>query len=1549
LGHKITKKIGKIGKILLWAVIIFITLDFLIVGALFIKPIQNALVDKVTKSLSDKWKSEISIQNIYLTPTFQLEVYGFVIKDYRHNDMIRVDYAKTRFKRLKLSPMYLHFGTIVGEGGEVVVRQYKGDERVNIALWADNFKKKETRFLLKADRLRLDGVEFRYENDEKRLYQKNSDIDYAFFVLSDIHFDCLHFTVNRADISAKINRLGFNQYTGFELLNASGDFRINEHQLTLNNALVVTHKSHVFMDLAFQYSDWSSLGEFVDSVNLQVDVRPSTLNTEDVAYFVPSLKGMTNSVILKGKVKGPVNDINLQSLHVNYGNSTFVEGDFYLQNITDMRKLNMDLDIRNSNFNFSELAMIGLPGKKQMPIPKSLLPMTNCNLTGDFSGRLTQFSTALNINSTFGSALVDFSVSDSTGELAYSGEIGVPQLNLGKLINQEPILGHLSMETEIIGKAQMPFDNKDFFTSIEAVVTGRVNKIQLKEYMLQNVDFKGVYADRKYRATVDSKDTNICFSLDGNVDLTGQLPNYIASLSISDLAAGKIAAQFKTVDSLTAQGFDKVIYFAQKYPDLHLSVNSLKINGNASNIDNLTGALMLDSLSYLQDGKVFRTKALRFIALNTEGVRKYRLTSDIVNASMSTTYPISKLLDTLSELAYRYVPNLMPEKKTSEGEKLSAHLENASDQYLSFQLETFQTRQLLAFFTPGLAIAPASIIFFYINSQHDRDSIDVRARYVRLNPKMRISNLRLNGKEMDNQTFSLTCTVDSFNLPVNDNTFSFKNINLNAAVECNRVQYDLNWKNPESVSLLPSQLSGMVQFSSLSHYILQFYNESELAIKNYRWHFNDQNQIQIKKDRIEFDNLLLSADKSSLKLDGTFSQKENLPLKIDVTNVDLSILNSFFDNKSINLGGDISSEFNFSVEKGKKILNGKALISDFVFNETKFGNIFVLATLPTQNDVRFVGGIYTSENSINSSDITNYSYASFEKEKGKIALLNGGYDIKNKQFAVYTNVSSLEVGFLEPFLSSFSHYVNGDASAELAFIAKPDTFYFDGKVLLKKAELGIAPLNTVYKIENQKIEFNQKGLEFNKIVLKDKYENQAILNGYVHHNKFKNMKLNLTIESDRILVLNTAKSLDMPFYGDGFVKGKILISGDEKKLKFSGNNIVTGKGTNFFLPLYFSESTSESDVIVFKAPPNVEKSLQNPKEQQNAMEMEFDFNVDITPNAMVQIELDPSIGGTLQARVEGPLRFMYSTSSDMSLTGTLALQSGSFHLTLKDIIDKKLTLTPGGTINFVGPIDLATVNLSGVYKTNASLNEIISQDIAGATNLRRTPVNAYIHLIGSLFNPSIDFSFELPNSSNDISTLFYSAIDTTVAENRTRQFFSLLVLGKFESSEQNTTNMVASAVEYSGVELLTNTINNFISQNLKYVDIGLKYRNADETHAEEYSVSASTSLFNDRIIIEGSFGYTNDKTNNFDNGTNFIGDYSIEYALNESKNWRVKVFNVTNQFSSLTQSSPYAQGVAVIFKKEFNNKKDFLESWKSPSKKKVIRSNVKSTKSTLKD
>jgi len=70
LGRKITKKIKKIGKIALWVIGIFIALDLLLVGIVFLPPVQTAIVEKVTAAMTRKLQSEFSIKHIYITPTF---------------------------------------------------------------------------------------------------------------------------------------------------------------------------------------------------------------------------------------------------------------------------------------------------------------------------------------------------------------------------------------------------------------------------------------------------------------------------------------------------------------------------------------------------------------------------------------------------------------------------------------------------------------------------------------------------------------------------------------------------------------------------------------------------------------------------------------------------------------------------------------------------------------------------------------------------------------------------------------------------------------------------------------------------------------------------------------------------------------------------------------------------------------------------------------------------------------------------------------------------------------------------------------------------------------------------------------------------------------------------------------------------------------------------------------------------------------------------------------------------------------------------------------
>ncbi|MBO4231801.1 MAG: translocation/assembly module TamB domain-containing protein, partial [Bacteroidales bacterium] len=1172
---------------------------------------------------------------------------------------------------------------------------------------------------------------------------------------------------------------------------------------------------------------------------------------------------------------------------------------------------------------------------KRINLPASLASLHSNQLTGKFKGTLDDFTANLALASSVGNVQLEVDAdSDADNMMACSANVSVDRVNAGRFL-QSDIVGPVSLTAKLDGKFASPLRRDDFLETADVKLHAFVRQCYLKSYPLQNVNVDASYRKKNGEATVLAMDENVQFAFEGTADFSGELPQYIGELKVDKLAAGAVFAQSPAVDSVNSTGFDKFVSFAQRHQDMNLSLGLVKANITGNTLDNLSGVVMLDTVVYTQDGKNLQTNTARLIAANVDDNRKYRFTSDILNAYFSTNYEMKSVVAPLYDAAYSYFPNLLEPRATEQGTPQVSEDGEPEEKFVTAEVETFAIHRLLSFIYPEIVIAPRTQLYFHLSSDTLKDSLFVDCAFFELRNVLRVKNLSASSKEKGKNNLGIAIYADTITIPGEKKNFSFSDIDFLTNLRCNAVDYDLKWRNPPIISDKQSWLAGTFETRS-KDYFSNVFTGSKIYVKNYLWRFNRDNNISYHSGDIEVDNLLLKSAASSIKVDGKYTKKDGEPLVAEIDNVDISILNSFINGESMKFDGALTAELSMVRKSGKLLISGKALADNFEFNDTPFGNVSMFALVPSGNRFGFIGGIFDEGDGATKENFSEYTVEKFRSDldrKIQRATLMGGYIPDRKEFSVKAMIETLDLDFLKPFLASFSHRISGDASGELSFIFTPDSAYFDGTATVRHGELGIKALNTVYSLDNQTVYFNSKGIELNNIQAKDKYDNVAYINGYIHHKMFKDMKMKIDVSTKRLLALNTPKSQDMLFYGDGFVGGDVSIVSDGQKMKFTSNNLVTQQGTNFVLPIYFNESTSESEVISFKKSAQTDQAAV--ETEPGSMELDFDFNFQVTQDAMIQLELDPSIGGLMKARVAGPFRLIYNATSGLALNGELAIQSGTFRLTLKDIIDKMLTLQPGGKINFLGPLDNATVNVSGIYKTTASLNEVIPQELSGGS-LRRTPVNAYMNLTGPLFNPNVDFSFELPNSTNEISTLFFSALDTSGIANRTQQFFSLLVLGKFQTDNitTSTSDVVTSAVEYTGMELLTNTLNNFISKNLKYVNVGINYRNADDTHAEEYSVSASTSLYNDRIVIEGSFGYANDKNKVYNNGNNFIGDYSIEYALNEQKNWRVKVFNVTNQYSSLTQTSPYAQGVALIYKQEFNNGQDWKDSWKRSKKKK---------------
>ena len=1532
MSRKITKKILKITLIVIGSLI---ALDLIVVALLFVPPIQQKVVNVVTEKLSDKLQSRISVDKIYLSPTLKLNAEGFTIYDHRDEPMIAAGKLQSRLIGLKFSPMTISLDDTKGEQVRVVLHKYFGDEAINIAMWAQKLKKEKKEkktFILKIKSIDLSDTYFVLIDDKKRIPNNNTNIDYAFFEFTDISWKLDEFLLIGSDISAHFDHLSYNQYTGFQLLNLTGDFKIGPHGMEFNDAVIVTPSSHLFLDLAFDYNDWSYYGEFLDSVRFRADLRPSTFDMGTLQYFATATRGMDDTLVVSCKVNGPVNDLHVTDLKANFKDRTCLAGEVSMKNIPDFFNSEIHLHLPQNQIDLKEIAEFRLPKGNAIPVPPALQKMSLAIVDIDYDGIVKNgFDARVKLNSGKENAVARLVTKNNaqTGRIGFDANVSTSGIDLGGILNRRDLLGRVVADVQANGSVDM----SNFKNSLEIKGKAEVKRIDIKNYPLRNIHVQGDYHSLKASGKVTVNDPACKLHAQTKLNLSRSMPEYWLTASVNELSATRIFGNVAPIDSAKAKGFDKFIYYVQQHPEMSVRADSIGCDLYGNSLKDLSGNIFIDNIAYCQDDRTLATDRVRLVVLNDGNSQIYRFTSGLMNAGIATNYDVKSIPDALLDIAYNYCGNLLPERKERPGA-----LETDDLKFLDIDLSVNDLQPVLQIFVPNIQLSNGTTARISSTSIHDNDKIDIHIPRLSVKDKVVIDQILVEGEQQDSGIMQLMSSVENVVIG-KDGSFSIKSILLNSLVGNNELGAQLSWQNPQGISNQRSQIGGVVDFPSRQHISVQV-KTSDIYFKEYLFHFNDQNLIEINGKRVTFDNLLLGDDERQISINGRI-QDGNDSLVCIAENVDLDVLNQILHSQKMTLLGDLSANVQMRTVRGNRVIFGSALIRDFAFNDEKFGDLFASAAVPSGDNVLFQGGFVQPEFFPEGANIHNYSFRDFQKQEHVHIHLDGNYAIKKKELRVTADIDTLKLGFLAPFLSSFSHVMEGDASGKIDFVMNPDSLYFDGKAFVRQAKLGIKPLNTVYTIEGQTIDFTKEGFEFNDVVLRDKFGNAGTLKGYIHHEKFNNFDLNLAIKTGRLLVLNTVQKTDNPFYGDAYVSGDVSIYGNMDKLYFAGKNLRTERGTKFCLPISFADKVADSDVITFKTSEwDLDDSDDTADDTKSEMEMDFNFILDVTPVADILLDLDLSaFGGSIKTSGDGRLHFTYNTKSDINLTGDVRLHSGTFMMNFMGLVSKKFELVEGGTVTFPGPIDDIRINVKAGYSTTASLSDLFS---AENTTLRRMPVKTYLKFNGTLNDPAaIDFSFDLPNATSDMRTLFYSAIDTNNIQNRTEQFFSLVMLGKF-ASNSILENANGAALENTGINLLTNTLSNFISKQLKYVDVDFKYQNASESQAAQYSVSASTSLFNDRTVIEGYFGYVDDKET-ANTSTQFIGDFSIEQKLNEQGTWRVKVFNVTNQdeLRNATHNNPYAQGVAVIYKQDFNNRQDLAESFKRNKEKKRQKKNKK--------
>lgn len=1520
----------KIWKILLWVLLGFIALDLLVVGLLFVPAVQTFAVSKVTQKISEKWGTEISIDRIHITPSLKIAADGVRIADHHNNDMIYVGKVKGRLLSLKLKPIKMKFGTVELSGANIVLRTYKGEETINIAQWAKKFhkEKKNEPFILDGNHVILSDSRFVLINDNSRVVydtKGNPDIDYSYLEFKDIYWDMKPFKIKGANISADFQEMAFSQYGGFKMNNGSGQFNICDTSLTFRDFKAVTDRSKLDLDLKFSYPTWTTYGEFLDSVLITANIRPTVLAMGDVACWAPAIKGMEDVFTIQSdRVQGYVNDFSLINMRARWGMFTQLAGDFSFKDITNFWNSNINAQIDSARCSLPELAAFTLPGGKTIALPKVAQKVGTVQMNGSFVGTPNTFTTDLNAYTSLGGVLVQLSTLPDNGKMQLKGNVKTNRLNLAKLTGQGTVVGTADADLTLKGSMDGTSWTSADFGSLRAHVDGNISNIGLMGYHIRHSKVDMDYQDRLYNLELNTHDPNLQGDIVAQLDLTDERPSLQGNVSLRQLNAGAIASAMPAIDSASAKGFQKVLLTLQQNPNFELGFDNFAIMMRGSNLNDATGYIAFDNIRVKTATDSIQGERLRLTAINLENMHKYILSSGIANASLETSYEIKTLKDSLIGMAHNILPGLVAQRQQS----IAVPAENLPENgYVKFHLNTYRTYSITRLLAPDLFIAPNSVIDIDINSQQSKSEIAASIPFFALRNKVMVHGLSITGYDSPDKTLAINMNSDSAIVFANQSRLTFDNISAEAEAVNNTINYDVHWHNPFNAAKNISNLTGTASLQNPEDILIAL-RDSKVYLNDIDWNFNNDNEIHIQKNRLVVNDLVFSNKGSSIQVNGSYAKDTRDLLTISLSDVDMELVNPLLP--SIAVDGDVSAAVNIGNRKGKMLVFGKAFAGDFTFNEEPIGNVFVSALLDTLGKVAFTGGIFSDSLTMPSKEMLQESFRALTQQKHLLATMNGDFKIDQKSFAIKTSFDSLNAGFLAPFLSGFSDHIKGKASGDLSIYINPKKSYFDGVVHVLDADMGIAPLNTNYLVRNQDILFNEEGIIFDKMLIHDPDNNTAYMSGIIRHNMFKDMTIDLQIHTDRIMAINTPKSVNSVFYGKGYAAGDIIIKGDENKLSFRGPNLTTLDGTHITLQVSSANSASQSNAIYFKPKQTDRDEIVELMEPHTGATLDIDFTFNVTNDADVTLILE-SIGGTVNAKAEGRFQLMYNDANDeLNLYGNLGLNSGDFKIALYNVVNSRFALVPGGNIHFDGPLENMLVRVSAYKTSKTSLNNILTQEsLSGNVN-----VNSYIHLNGQLMQQiEPTFSFELPNSSNEVRTMFYNAIDTTNKENLTKQFAYFLMTNNFMPNDMFSGDMdIGSA----GANLFSNMINNMLSNMManQKGSFGITYNQATDKTSAEYGVTAGANLLKDKVTLETSIGYYDDRTTT-SALNNMYGDFIVNYNINPKGTWKLKAYTYIgerDEYHFVDNQINYTAGVALAFKQDFDTPKRVKQRRKEAKK-----------------
>ena len=378
-----------------WSV--FSILLLLITLGLFLQTsfVQNWLVDKVTRTLSEKTKFRTEIGTIQLSWWDAVTLEQVKVFDQQDSLMIGAEQLYADFSILSLLPPGdPQLDLIRIEKARIHLINHAGDSTLNINRWitalgeafgSTSTEAPTSRFFI--NDLELRQSTFAYSDLQAPAITEGWN--YNRMEWTELSVNAADFRLDGPKIAIEIGDLTVNErYTGLQIKQFETQINYSPEALELKDLNLRTEKSQIKNYLRLEPKGPKGFGDFVNDVNLILSFDETVLDLSDIRRFAPSLPAIEDALNLSGELKGTISDLSTDEFLVRMGKKTALFGSFQIDGLPQLDSTFLRVDLKNSVISAKDLS----PYLNQAA-QKELNKFNTIRFDADLTGMLHRFTT----------------------------------------------------------------------------------------------------------------------------------------------------------------------------------------------------------------------------------------------------------------------------------------------------------------------------------------------------------------------------------------------------------------------------------------------------------------------------------------------------------------------------------------------------------------------------------------------------------------------------------------------------------------------------------------------------------------------------------------------------------------------------------------------------------------------------------------------------------------------------------------------------------------------------------------------------------------------------------------------------------------------------------------------------------------------------------------------------------------------------------------------------------------------------------------------------